>query len=155
MLTLLEHLSSPPAFSGVRVTRSLVLCVSFADRCLSFCTFSFWSLCCLFFFNIRILITPLVSSKSSWQDYKIKQTETSLSYFEHLIVQTDMSESNYMIYCFIPDIVHIVGCPTKDFCEFALTELHTPVWYIVEMRRTSRIEIFLNWGQRSRSKNWN
>jgi hypothetical protein len=21
----------------------------------------------------------------------------------------------------------IVGCPTKDFCEFALTELHTPV----------------------------
>jgi hypothetical protein len=21
----------------------------------------------------------------------------------------------------------LVGCPTKDFCEFALTELHTPV----------------------------
>ena len=21
----------------------------------------------------------------------------------------------------------IEGCPTKDFCEFALTELHTPV----------------------------
>jgi hypothetical protein len=28
-------------FSGVRVTRSLVLCVCFVDRCLSFCTFSF------------------------------------------------------------------------------------------------------------------
>ena len=28
LLTLLEHLSSPPVFSGVRVTRSLVLCVS-------------------------------------------------------------------------------------------------------------------------------
>ena len=28
-------------FSGVRVTRSLVLCVWFVDRCLSFCTFSF------------------------------------------------------------------------------------------------------------------
>ena len=27
LLTLPEHLSSPPAFSGVRVTRSLVLCV--------------------------------------------------------------------------------------------------------------------------------
>jgi hypothetical protein len=27
--------------------------------------FFFWSLCCLFFFNIRILITPLVSSNSS------------------------------------------------------------------------------------------
>ena len=26
-------------FSGIRVTRSLVLCVCFVDRCLSFCTF--------------------------------------------------------------------------------------------------------------------
>ena len=30
-----------PRISGVRVTRSLVLCISFVDRCLSFCTFSF------------------------------------------------------------------------------------------------------------------
>jgi hypothetical protein len=36
--TLPEHLSSRPIFSGVRVTRSLVLC-SFVDRCWSFCTF--------------------------------------------------------------------------------------------------------------------
>jgi hypothetical protein len=36
-----EHLSSPPVFSGVRVTRSLVLRVCFVDRCLSFCNFSF------------------------------------------------------------------------------------------------------------------
>jgi hypothetical protein len=28
-----EHLSSPPAFSGVRVTRYLVLCLCFVDRC--------------------------------------------------------------------------------------------------------------------------
>jgi hypothetical protein len=28
-----EHLSSPPAFSGVRVTRYLVVCVCFVDRC--------------------------------------------------------------------------------------------------------------------------
>jgi hypothetical protein len=41
LLTLSEHLSSPPVFSVVRVTRSLVLCVCFVDRCLSFCTFSF------------------------------------------------------------------------------------------------------------------
>ena len=31
----------PPVFSGVRATRSLVLCVCFVDRCLSFCRFSF------------------------------------------------------------------------------------------------------------------
>ena len=36
--------------------------VCFIDRCLSF---FFWPLCCLFFFDIRILIIPLVSSNSS------------------------------------------------------------------------------------------
>ena len=41
LLTLLEHLSLPPVFSGVRVIRYLVLCVCFVDRCLSFCPFSF------------------------------------------------------------------------------------------------------------------
>jgi hypothetical protein len=41
LLTLPEHTSSPPVFSGVRVTRSLVLYVCFVDPCLSFCTVSF------------------------------------------------------------------------------------------------------------------
>ena len=54
-------------FSKVRVTRSLVLYVRFVDRGLSFCTFSFGhALCCLFFFDILIPITPLVSSNSSY-----------------------------------------------------------------------------------------
>jgi len=61
-----EHPSSPPVFCGVCVARSLVLCVCFVDRCLSFCPFSFghcvfvcrslfvllyfffWPLCCMF-----------------------------------------------------------------------------------------------------------
>ena len=41
LLTIPEYLSSPPVYSGVRVTPSLVLCVCFVDRCLSFCRFSF------------------------------------------------------------------------------------------------------------------
>ena len=41
LFIILEHPSSPPVFNGVRFTRSLVLCVCFVDRCLSFCTFSF------------------------------------------------------------------------------------------------------------------
>jgi len=40
LLTIPQHLSWPPVFSWVRVNRSLVLCVCFVDRCLSFCTFS-------------------------------------------------------------------------------------------------------------------
>ena len=51
-----------PVYSGVGVTRSLVLCVSFVDRCLSL---FFWPLCCLSFFDLRILITPFVSLNPS------------------------------------------------------------------------------------------
>ena len=40
LLSLPEHLSSPLVFSGVQVTRSLVLYLCFVDRCLSFCTLS-------------------------------------------------------------------------------------------------------------------
>ena len=61
LLTLPEYLSSPPVLTGVRVTRFIVLCVCFVNRCLSF-----WPLCCLFFFDLRILITPLVSSNFSY-----------------------------------------------------------------------------------------
>ena len=49
LITFPEHLSSPPLLSGIRVTRSYSPFVFF-----------FWPLCCLFF-DIRILITPLVS----------------------------------------------------------------------------------------------
>ena len=59
--TLPEHLNLTPAFSGVRVTRSLVLYVCFVLLYFFFCP-----LCCLFFFDIRILIAPLVSSNSSY-----------------------------------------------------------------------------------------
>ena len=47
LFTLPEHLRAPPVFSGVHVTRSLVLCVCFIDRCLSLCTFTFghWVAC--------------------------------------------------------------------------------------------------------------
>jgi len=41
LLTLPEHLSSPPVFSGVHVDGSFVLCVCFVDLHLPFCSFSF------------------------------------------------------------------------------------------------------------------
>jgi hypothetical protein len=41
LLTLPEHRSSPSGINGVSVTRSLVWCACFVDRCLSFCTISF------------------------------------------------------------------------------------------------------------------
>jgi len=60
LLTLLKHLSSLPVFSGVRVTRSLVLCVYMFCRSLFvLLSLIFWPLCCLFFFDLWILITSL------------------------------------------------------------------------------------------------
>jgi hypothetical protein len=65
LLTLPKHLSSPPVFSGVRVTRSLVLCVCFVDRCLAFCTlFLAIVLSVLLRFTDSDYL-PLVSSNSS------------------------------------------------------------------------------------------
>jgi hypothetical protein len=49
--TFMEHLNSPPVFSGVRVTRSLVLRVCLVDRCLSFCSFSFGHCVVCFFYG--------------------------------------------------------------------------------------------------------
>jgi hypothetical protein len=56
LLTLPVHLSSLPILSGVRNTQSLVLCVCFVDRCLSFCHFCGHCVVC----------PPLVSSNSSY-----------------------------------------------------------------------------------------
>ena len=68
LLTLPEHLRSPPGCNGVRVIRSLVCRSLFVLLHLIY-----WSLYCLFFFHIRILITPLISPNSSsytWQSHK-------------------------------------------------------------------------------------
>ena len=70
-LFLPEHLSSLPVFSVVRVTRSFIFCVCFVDRCLYLLSCFFWPLCCLFFFDVRILIIPLVSSNSSCKRQKL------------------------------------------------------------------------------------
>ena len=64
-------MGSPLVFSVVRVTRSLVLCVCFVDRCLSFCPWSFGH--CMFFLDLQILVTLLVSSDSSLYFYRIQK----------------------------------------------------------------------------------
>ena len=86
--TFLEHPSSTSDFSGVRVTRSLVLCV----------------LGGLFFIDIQILFTPLVSSNTS--TYREWQKSFSHIYFRrkhHLIV--------YLLtlyeYCLYPEIIKV------------------------------------------------
>ena len=55
-----------PGFSGVRVSRSIVLCVCFVDRCLSFCPFSFGHCVVCPSSNYGFRLSPLVSSSSSY-----------------------------------------------------------------------------------------
>ena len=72
LLTLPEHLSSSPVFSGVRVTQSSVLFVCFVNIV---CPFFFWPWYYLSFV-LRILITPLVSS-SIWQKRRLQVCHTN------------------------------------------------------------------------------
>jgi hypothetical protein len=65
LLTLSEHMSSPPVFSCY----SIFSFICMFRRSLFVLLYSFfWPLCCLFFFDIRFLIAPLVSSNSSYID---------------------------------------------------------------------------------------
>jgi len=116
------YICSPPVFSGVRVTRSLVLCVCFVDSCLSF-----WPLCCLFFFDIQILITPLVSSNSSYHVnyivsstpcYRLESITIIIIYMSCMYrkaADTYVKESNIpvIIYFFVtmPPIYHCIPHP--------------------------------------------
>ena len=64
LFTLPEHLSSPPVFNVVRFARSLVFYVMFCCSLFVLLSFFFLSLCCLSF-ELRLPITPLVSSNIS------------------------------------------------------------------------------------------
>jgi hypothetical protein len=64
--TLPEYLSSPPLLSEVRVARSLVFCVVFCRSLFVPLSLVFLPWCCLSVFELRILITHLVSSNSSF-----------------------------------------------------------------------------------------
>jgi hypothetical protein len=64
--------SSFPVFSGVPVSRSLVLCVMFCRSLLVLLSFFFWPSCCLSFFYLRFLITPLESSNILAEMFTLK-----------------------------------------------------------------------------------
>ena len=69
-----------PVFSGVHNARSLVLCVCFVDRCLSFCPFFCWPLYCLSLFYLLLLITPMVSSDYPYGIFKLFERQAYFIY---------------------------------------------------------------------------
>ena len=63
LLILPEHPCSPPFFSRVQVARSLAFYLMFCRLLFFHLSFSFWSLYCLCFFHLPLLITPFVIFK--------------------------------------------------------------------------------------------
>ena len=57
--------STSPVFSENRVARSLIFYVMFCSSLFVLFYFFFWSLYCLSFFDLLLLMTPLVSSNVS------------------------------------------------------------------------------------------
>ena len=66
LLTIPEHPSSSLISSEVRVARSLVFCVVLCRSLFVILSFFCWPLDCLSFFDLRLPITALVSSKFSF-----------------------------------------------------------------------------------------
>ena len=74
-----KHQSSLQLFCGVHVARSLVFCIMFYSSLFVLLSFFFWPLYCLSFFDLHVLITPLVSSNFSF----IKVVFDLLVYFSY------------------------------------------------------------------------
>jgi hypothetical protein len=66
LLTLPDHLSSPPVFNGLRVAPSLGLSVMLCRSLFVHLSFFCWLLCCPSLVDLQILVAPLVSSNSSY-----------------------------------------------------------------------------------------
>ena len=103
MLT--SHDGSPCSYHSLRSWNFTVFnClfsfyVCFVDHCWSFCLFFLWSLCCLFF-DLRILITPLVSSNSSCKYFQLLwliHIEFACVNLCFLVLRLGISTSRYLL----------------------------------------------------------
>ena len=72
--TICTDLNAIISFSGACVVRSLVFCVLFCRSLFVLLSFFFWPLCCLSF-DLRFLITPVVSS-CSFTNHNGKKADT-------------------------------------------------------------------------------
>jgi hypothetical protein len=97
-----KYLSS----SVVCVARSLVLCVCFIDHCLSF-VFFLWPLCCLPFFDLRILVLRM---HSLFVNLHIRICENKIVILEFmnlsdLFMRKLKCMMVYELYYFVPGVI--------------------------------------------------
>lgn len=121
LISLPEHLSSPPDLNGVGVTMSLVLCVCFVHRCLSFCPYSFGYR--VFWFDIfKPFTLKLYNTKLSKRDDKCSSFRSN---------RVDIS--CYLIYMYL----------SIFFSRLILTTFHDFFYWNLQLFRRSGIFVFL------------
>jgi hypothetical protein len=101
-------------FSGVRVTRSLGFCVIFCRSLFVHLSFFFWP--CLSF-DLRILITPLVSLSSSYNP-------------RHILMINQSINTNYILYRMVSPwaVIIYVICLMIPFQVFISTFMLCTSW---------------------------
>ena len=113
--TLSEHLRCSSVFSWVRFTRSLVLCVCFVDRCLSFCTFSFGH-CVVCSSSIYGFWLPL------WYLQTLLGTRTSLNKWRNLTTYSFMDPNHFCLSdwhnLLLFTFVHCTNAPLSHYSTF-------------------------------------
>jgi hypothetical protein len=141
-------MSSTPVFSVVRVARSLVFCVMFCRSLFVLLLFFYWSLHCLSFFDLRLLVTPLVSCGHCIvcysSNYGFWLPLWYLQTFDHYIVFPSSNYGFWLPLWYLVDIVLSVilritasGYPFDIlwtlYC-LLLFELRfwLPLWYLVD-----------------------
>ena len=121
LLTLPEHLSSPRFLIGF-----VLLDLEFLKLCRSLfvlLSFSFWPLCILSFFDLRILISPLISSNIPFTVASIKHIYTYRRHTSHLrINKKHQNTDSWGANCIIVSIMDTTENEYKDTCFLQLIE---------------------------------
>jgi hypothetical protein len=136
LLILPEHLSSPPVFSRVHVTRSLVLCVWFVDHCLSFAHLS-----CFLYHHLSMnhwqTVTTSVIGCFSIEEKTIKKNITSYTYVTRSLVLCVWFVDHCLSFC--PFYFCLcVFCPS--IYKFWLHRNNVCDWMLLHRRKNNQKE---------------
>jgi hypothetical protein len=110
------------------ITPSFVLCVMFCRSLFVLLYFFFWPLCCLFFFDLRILVTPFGIFKL----FLVCDTATTQSYQN----VTELVVGGCFSFCTF-SFDHYVVCPSLNIAKNRVTQ--TPLKTEGELRCSGRV----------------
>ena len=100
-------------FSGVRVAPSLVFCVVLCRSLFVLLSFFIWPLCCLFCdIYVQILITPLVSSNSSYFYLEFKSSTLT-----SMVIYVKCKRYRYLFKCSLFPFTFLFSSTITGLCN--------------------------------------